>query len=408
MLRCMDTPNEATLVPVPLKIALVTDTYLPEVNGVANTIGHLVSGLLKRGHQICMIRPRQHQQDVPTQQAGYSETLVSGIPIPGYLELKFGLPAQGMLQRLWRHQRPNIVHIATEGPLGWAALSAANKLNIAVSTNFHTNFHSYSQHYHIGLLKRPIAAYLRHFHNKAGCTMVPTAALQQYLKTRGYNNLFVVARGVDTELFHPDKRSAQLRAAWKATDETPVVILVSRIAPEKNLHVVIQAFEQMRTSNPLAQLVIVGDGPARAQLEKQNPHVIFAGMQTGEALAQHYASADIFLYPSLTETYGNVIIEAMASGLAAVTFDYAAAHQYIRHDVNGVLAPFADTAAFITQSRELISDMARVQRIRLAAQETATTLTWDQITREMEAILLDTVRKQRDKDVKPELSIATD
>lgn len=238
--------------------------------------------------------------------------------------------------------------------------------------------------------------------------MVPTDSLQQYLKDRGYNNLFVVARGVDTKLFHPDKRSAQLRAAWKATDETPVVILVSRIAPEKNLHVVIQAFEQMRIINPLTQLVIVGDGPARAQLEKHNPHVIFAGMQTGEALAQHYASADIFLYPSLTETYGNVIIEAMASGLATVSYDYAAAHQHIRHDVNGLLVPFADTAAFITQSLELFSDVARVQRIRLAARETATTLTWDRITRAMEAILLDTVRKQRDKDVKPELSIATD
>jgi glycosyltransferase involved in cell wall biosynthesis len=339
---------------------------------------------------------------------GYEETLVSGMPIPGYPELKSGLPAKGLLLRLWKQQRPDIVHIATEGPLGWSALSAAKKLNIPVSTDFHTNFHSYSQHYGIGLLKKPIAAYLRHFHNKAACTMVPTVSLQQQLEFEGYKNVLVVSRGVDTELFHPAKRSAELRTSWHAADDSPVVMLVSRIAPEKNLHVVIQAFEQMRKINPLARLVMVGDGPARAELEKQHPHVIFAGMQTGEPLAQHYASGDIFLYSSLTETYGNVTIEAMASGLATVAYDYAAARQHIRHDVNGLLVPFADTDAFVAQSRGLISDMDRVQRLRITARQTVESLTWEHIMSEMEAVLFDTMRKQGVRHVQPELSAATD
>ena len=407
-MRRMNTTNESILVPAPLQIALVTETYLPEVNGVAITIGRMVHGLLKRGHRIHMVRPRQSKQDAATKEENYQETLVSGMPIPGYPELKSGLPAKGLLMRLWKHQRPDIVHIATEGPLGWSALSAAKKLGIPVSTDFHTNFHSYSQHYGIGLLKKPIAAYLRHFHNKAACTMVPTVSLQQQLEFEGYKNVFVVSRGVDTELFHPAKRNAELRAAWHAADESPVVMLVSRIAPEKNLQVVIQAFEQMRKINPLARLVMVGDGPARAELEKQHPQVIFAGMQTGEPLAQHYASGDIFLYSSLTETYGNVTIEAMASGLATVAYDYAAARQHIRHDVNGVLVPFADTDAFVTLAKGLISDMERVQRIRVAARETVEALTWEHIMSEMEAVLLDTVRKQGEQHVQPELSAATD
>jgi glycosyltransferase involved in cell wall biosynthesis len=381
---------------------------VPEVNGVAITIGRMVHGLLKRGHHIHMIRPRQFKQDVAAKIDNYSETLVAGMPIPGYPELKSGLPAKGILIRLWKQQRPDIVHIATEGPLGWSALSAARKLNIPVSTDFHTNFHSYTQHYGVGLLKKPIAAYLRHFHNKAACTMVPTASLQQQLEFEGYKNVLVVSRGVDSELFHPAKRSVELRATWHATDETPVVMLVSRIAPEKNLHVVIHAFEQMLKIHPLAKLVFVGDGPARAELEKKYPHVIFAGMQSGEPLAQHYASGDIFLYPSLTETYGNVTIEAMASGLAPVAYDYAAARQHIRHDVNGVLVPFADTDAFITQSKGLISDMDRVQRLRLAARQTVESLTWEHIMGEMESVLLDIVRKQGDQNVQPELSAATD
>jgi glycosyltransferase involved in cell wall biosynthesis len=407
-MRFMNTQNENLKTSVPLQIALVTETYLPEVNGVAITIGRMVQGLRLRGHHIHLVRPRQFKSDVSAQEETYCETLVSGMPIPGYPELKSGLPAKGLLLRLWKKQRPDIVHIATEGPLGWSALSAARKLNIPVSTDFHTNFHSYTQHYGIGLLKKPIAAYLRHFHNKAACTMVPTVSLQQQLEHEGYKNVLVVSRGVDTELFHPAKRSETLRASWGADDFTPVVMLVSRIAPEKNLRVVLQAFEQMREKNPLATLVMVGDGPARAELQRLHPNVVFAGMQTGESLAQHYASGDIFLYSSLTETYGNVTVEAMASSLATIAYDYAAARQHIRHDMNGLLVPFDDTTAFITQAKSLITDMPRVQRLRHAARQTVEALTWDHIMGQMEAVLMDTVRDHGVKHDQPELSVATD
>jgi glycosyltransferase involved in cell wall biosynthesis len=407
-MRNMNTPTPSIQNSAPLQIALVTETYLPEVNGVAITIGRMVQGLRQRGHRIHLIRPRQFKQDISAQETTYRETLVSGMPIPGYPELKSGLPAKGLLTRLWKQQRPDVVHIATEGPLGWSALSAARKLNIPVSTDFHTNFHSYTQHYGIGLLKKPIAAYLRHFHNKAACTMVPTVSLQQQLEHEGYKNVLVVSRGVDTELFHPAKRSQTLRASWGADDSTPVVMLVSRIAAEKNLHVVIQAFEQMRLVNPSARLVMVGDGPARAELQKQHPHVIFAGMKTGEELARHYASGDVFLYPSLTETYGNVTVEAMASSLATIAYDYAAARQHIHHDMNGLLVPFDDTGAFVIQAKALITDMERVQRLRHAARQTVESLTWEHIMGQMEAVLLDTVSSQGVKHGNPELSVATD
>ncbi len=407
-MRNMNTPTPTTQSSAPLQIALVTETYLPEVNGVAITIGRMVQGLRQRGHRIHLIRPRQFKQDISAQETTYRETLVSGMPIPGYPELKSGLPAKGLLTRLWKQQRPDVVHIATEGPLGWSALSAARKLNIPVSTDFHTNFHSYTQHYGIGLLKKPIAAYLRHFHNKAACTMVPTVSLQQQLEHEGYKNVLVVSRGVDTELFHPAKRSQTLRASWGADDSTPVVMLVSRIAAEKNLHVVIQAFEQMRLVNPSARLVMVGDGPARAELQKQHPHVIFAGMKTGEELARHYASGDVFLYPSLTETYGNVTVEAMASSLATIAYDYAAARQHIHHDMNGLLVPFDDTGAFVIQAKALITDMERVQKLRHAARQTVESLTWEHIMGQMEAVLLDTVSSQGVKHGNPELSVATD
>jgi len=407
-MRHMNIPNENFQTSAPLNIALVTETYLPEVNGVAVTVARMVEGMLKRGNRIHMIRPRQSKNDVCGEQTNYRETLMAGMAIPGYSALRIGLPAKGRLVKMWSEQRPDIVHIATEGPLGWSALAAARKLEIPVSTDFHTNFHCYAKHYRIGLFTKPMAAYLRNFHNKASCTIVPTDSLQRQLERDGYQNVIVVSRGVDSELFHPAKRSQRLRDSWGADEETPVVILVSRLAPEKNLNVVIQAFEQMRKIHPLARLVMVGDGPARAELQANNPHVIFAGMQTGEELAQHYASGDIFLYPSLTETYGNVTVESMASGLATVAYDYAAARQHIRHDLNGLLVPYEDTEAFIAQSKAIISDMARVHRLRHAARHTMESQTWERIMGDLESVLIDTIRTQGVSHGQPELSAATD
>ena len=412
-MRRMNKPDYSLNIPEPstaaqLQIAMVTETYPPEVNGVAITIGRMVHGLRQRQHHIHVIRPRQHKQDVALKEDGYAETLVGGMPIPGYPELKSGFPAKGTLLRLWRAQRPDVVHIVTEGPLGWSAMAAARKLQIPVSTDFHTNFHSYSSHYGIGLLKKPIAAYLRHFHNKTDCTMVPTNSLKEELEKDGYKDVLVVSRGVDAELFNPSKRNAELRTQWGAAENTPVVMLVSRLAPEKNLSVVIQAFDSMREANPDALLVMVGDGPARAELEKQHPHVIFAGMRTGEDLAAHFASGDIFLYPSLTETYGNVTVEAMASGLATLAYDYAAAQQHIRHDQNGLLAPFDNTAEFIAQARALVTDAERIQRLRTEARHTVEQLTWEHILGQLEEVLINLARKQEAEHVQTELSPATD
>jgi len=395
--------------PSQLRVAVITETYPPEVNGVAITIGHMVRVLRKRKHHIQLIRPRQHKQDAATQDDGYEEVLLAGMPIPGYPELKVGLPAKGAVLRLWRQQRPDIVHIATEGPLGWTALTAARKLGIPVSTDFHTNFHSYTKHYGVGLLKKPMAAYLRHLHNKADCTMVPTSALQHELEASRYENVLVVPRGVDTRLFHPAKRSAALRSEWGVDDDTPVVMLVSRLAPEKNLPVVIRAFEEMRTIEPRCKLVIVGDGPARAELErKQHPNVIFAGMRKQEDLAAHYASGDIFLYPSITETYGNVTVEAMSSGLATIAYDYAAAHKHIRHDVNGLLVPYDDTASFIAQAKALVGDSARILRLRTEARMTVESPTWEDVAGQLETVLVNLVSAQGAHHVESKLYTAAD
>ena len=187
-----------------LRVALVTETYPPEVNGVALTIDRLVRGLQARHHDIQLIRPRQAAVDAPFSHVGpepQEQLLMPGLPIPRYPHLRMGMPAKRALLGHWSLRRPDLVHIATEGPLGWSALQAARKFRLPVSSDFRTNFHSYSRHYGIGWLRKPIAAYLRRFHNQAQCTMVPTVSLQQELEKLGFERLLVVARGVDHQAF---------------------------------------------------------------------------------------------------------------------------------------------------------------------------------------------------------------
>ena len=392
MLRPMDAA-EFTCQTLPsmrpqLRIAVVTETYPPEVNGVAMTLGRLVDGLQVRNHQVQLIRPRQHSDDQPQPTATLSEHLQRGIALPRYEGLKMGLPAKAALTRLWTLNRPDVVQIATEGPLGWSALAAANKLRLPVASDFHTNFHSYSNHYGLGLLRRAIVAYLRKFHNKADVTLVPTEGIRRELLGYGYENLEVIGRGVDTRLFHPGRRAADLRARWGVAGHETVALYVGRLAAEKNLALVFRAFDAMRAAHSATRLVLVGDGPERASWQARRPDAIFCGTQIGEALAAHFASGDVFLFPSLTETWGNVTIEAMASGLAVVAYDCAAAEEIIRHGENGLKAPPEDEAAFIEQAQSLAPDTARQRRLGNAAAARAAHLSWDAIIDGFEHVLL--------------------
>jgi glycosyltransferase involved in cell wall biosynthesis len=352
------------------------------------TLGRMVTALQARNHQVQLIRPRQGAADAAATRENFEEVLKPGLPIPRYDSLRMGLPARQGLLKLWRVKRPDVVQVATEGPLGWSAISAAHKLRIPVASDFHTNFHRYSRHYGVGWLQRPISAYLRKFHNKALVTMVPTQEMRDALTASGYRNVRVVARGVDTRLFSPAHRSGELRRSWGLGSDDLVALVVGRIAPEKNLPLVLSAFATMREEKPRMKLVFVGDGPDRTALERRFPEHIFAGMRTGEDLARHYASGDVFLFASLTETFGNVTLEAMASGLAVVAYDYAAARQHIRHEENGLLAPCDDERRFTHLSRMLASDPRRVRSLGLAARATAERVDWENVYDDLERVLM--------------------
>jgi glycosyltransferase involved in cell wall biosynthesis len=371
-----------------LHVAMVTETYPPEVNGVARTIGLVAEGLRARGHRVQLVRPRQNGHD----HAGAGELLSRGLSIPRYPQLKMGLPAGSALARCWSLDRPDLVHIATEGPLGWSALAAARKLEIPVATDFHTNFQTYSRHYGFAWLARPVMAYLREFHNRAGCTMVPTAEMAEQLAAAGYRGLRVVGRGVDPAVFSPQRRSRQLRARWGADDATPVALCVSRFAPEKNLPLVIRAFEEMRRVQPATRLVLVGDGPMTEALRRRNIGYVIAGRLVNGELSAHYASGDVFLFPSTSETFGNVTLEAMASGLGIVAYCYAAARQHLEHGRSALLAPFDDVEAFLALSRRMAREPLLPRELGAAARAAAERLTWERVVDDFESVLADVAR----------------
>jgi glycosyltransferase involved in cell wall biosynthesis len=363
-----------------MNIALVTETFPPEVNGVAMTLSRLVGGMRTRGHTVEVVRPRQTSEVANGMvDATALDYVVPGMPIPFYRALRMGLPVTGQLKKRWRERRPDVVHVATEGPLGLAALRAAHLLKLPVTSTFHTNFHQYGGHYGLTLGRDLALRYLRWFHNRTRSTMVPASDLREQLAADGFERLVVLARGVDGALFSPAKRSEALRAGWGAEPGDPVVIYVGRIAAEKNLSLAVEAFIEFRRTEPRARFVLVGDGPERAALEKAYPDFHYAGMKRGEELAACYASADVFVFASTTETFGNVVTEALASGLVVLAYDYAAGREHVRDGENGFVAAFGDRAAFLTGVHTLLARRADWPAIRAAARKSAESITWSAI-----------------------------
>jgi glycosyltransferase involved in cell wall biosynthesis len=371
-----------------LRIAVVTETWPPEVNGVAVTLAKLVQGLCLRNHDVQLIRPRQTSGDQASHDPGFEEVLMRGMPIPRYPELKLGLPSKKNLIKAWTLRRPDVVHIATEGPLGWSALQAAKVLKLPVTSDFRTNFHSYSKHYGVGWLRKPIVAYLRKFHNATACTMVPTQALRAELSSHGFLNLKVVARGVDTQLFNPSRRSEALRSSWQAGPQTVVLISVGRLAVEKNLGQVMASYEALRSVGADVKLVLVGDGPMREQIQQRCPDAVFAGMLSHDQLAHYYASADLFLFPSQSETFGNVTVEALASGLPVLAFDCAAATDWVKPDVNGWLIPESQPEMYVTTAVRVVQSAATLARVTASTRTQVGQLDWQEIAEQVEDVLL--------------------
>jgi len=372
---------ECRLTMAQIRISIVTETYVPDVNGVANSLRQLLSALNPEQFRIQIIRTCPRSGWLPESE----EVWCRGLTIPMYPDLQLGLPARRRIARAWKSFQPDLVYIATEGPLGNSALRQARRQGIPVISAFHTNFHRYSSYYGLGWIKSLTLAWLRRFHNRTAATLVPAGEIAAALSADGFRNVSVLPHGVDCQLFHPRRRSIALRQQWQVGSE-PVLLYVGRIAAEKNIPLAIRSWQALRAQGTDARLVMVGDGPMRAELEREYPQIVFAGVQTGEALARYFASADAFIFPSQTETFGLVTLEAMASGLPVVAFNMAAAQMHVQAGINGELAITDTDDAFIAATLRLAG--SNLQAMGVAARSQAERASWQSVAEQFSTLAI--------------------
>ncbi len=273
--------------------------------------------------------------------------------------------------------KPDLVHIATEGPLGLNALRACRTMNLPLVSSFHTNFPSYASHYGASMLEPALWRYLRWFHNSGQATLCPTRSISELLQTQAFRNVQVWGRGVDSTRFCPDKRSDETRDRFGIGHSEIVILYAGRLAAEKNLGMLVNAVQALNRRIP-ARLLLVGDGPLRAKLESSDGGTtIFTGYRHGEELSQLYAAADVFAFPSITDTFGNVILEAMASGVPAVGFDVPGPRDIIRHGETGLIAPAISAEAMTSALHTALNDRTELRRLSINARQYALSQTWD-------------------------------
>jgi glycosyltransferase involved in cell wall biosynthesis len=373
------------------RLLLVTETFPPEINGVARTLGRWVDAFRARGHVVEVIRPCQ---------PGESRTrgLVYGMPLPFYRQVRVGVASPARLAAMLAERKPDLVHIATEGPLGLSALLASRWRGIPVASSFHTNFDHYASHYGFFGLDWIGIRYLRWFHNRTRVTLVPSQATRGRLLASGFARVEIWSRGVDAQVFSPAHRDEQLRRALGLAPDDPLLIYVGRLAPEKNLPTLVQAFTRLRAALPperanRLRLALVGHGPLGDALTSM-PGIILTGVQRGQDLSRWYASGDIFAFPSQSETFGNVVLEAQASGLAVVGFDCQGVNEQVVSEENGLLVP---PDGDMVPSLQRLCESVELRRLfGSAARARALQLDWkpifDDLERRYQAII-DTKRR---------------
>ena len=362
----------------PRRVALVASSYNYIKDGVALTLNRLVEYLERQGVEVLVFAPvakspafAHHGTLVP----------VPSLPLPPRPEYRvaFGLQRQAV-DRL-RAFRPDIIHIALAPDfLGYSVLKVAQKMRVPVVASYHTRFETYLKHYwYVAGFTGVVRCYLRHVYGACREVYVPSQSIVDALLADGFRNNFRLwPRGVDTSLFNPNKRSSAWRAKNGIGESEFVVTFVSRLVREKRLDILVAALLLMEARGVVHRSVIVGDGPERAALERQLPGAVFTGFEEGEELARAYASSDVFLFPSETETFGNVTLEAMASGLPCVCADATGSRSLVVHGCTGYLAKPGCAPEFADNVAALACDPQLRQRMGAAARERSLGFSWDE------------------------------
>lgn len=370
----------------PLRVLYCTDTYPPQVNGVSVVASLSVDGLSFRGWQCGVVSPRYPTNwHDPFRRAdvAYSRTYLTtlpSVPLPGYPDIRLSLPRRSQVEEAIRAVRPHIVHAQTEFVIGRMGAQAALRAGIPLVTSYHTDFGRYAAAYGVPAIEGLVSRSLARFHRAAARTYTPGGPAAEDLRRMGVANVEVWGRGVDLEIFSPDRRTDSVRSTL-GLDGAFVFLHVGRLAAEKGVERILAAFAlaRERLAPRSVRLVIAGSGPRKDSLQAAAPpDTHFLGhLDRSTALPALYASADAFLFASHTETLGLVVLEAMASGLPVVAAPMGGVADHLRHDVNGLAYAGGDVPAFADALVRVVQDDLLHRRLSGGARRTALGLSWE-------------------------------
>jgi phosphatidylinositol alpha 1,6-mannosyltransferase len=358
-----------------VRLALFTDTYLPQMNGVSRTLERLVAAARERGATVRVFTTTdpEMQHDDP------DEVRWNSVPFWAYPQVRLSAPRALAARAALTDWKPDLVHVATEFGVGLAGRMAAKSLGIALVTSYHTSFTAYAEFYQLGALAELGWLYFRWFHSAAARTFTPTEAIRDEVMEHGFTNVGVWGRGVDGERFDPAFRSMEWRRGLDIADDAMVVLYVGRIAKEKGLEHALREMRTLAEVAPSIRFVFVGDGPYDDELRAAAPSsAIFTGRLSGVPLSTAYASADVFLFPSVTDTFGNVLLEAMASGLVVLAADAGNTRELVG-STRGLIVPVEQPGAIAQALQVLDRDRAKHGTFRAAAQQWARARTWPEV-----------------------------
>lgn len=354
-----------------MRVALFTDTYLPDVNGVSKTLARWVNYLQKNNVEVRVFAPSIPKEGFSDQ--GDTVHRMFSVPFMLYSELRLGIPNPIQVNKLLDEFQPTIVHCATPFNIGLYGHRYAMKHKIPFVASYHTHFDQYLSHYNIEFIEQTLWKYMKWFHQECRKIYVPSPSTGDYLVEQGFEAgvIEVWGRGLDLSTFTPLVDRKRVLAGHGVSDEKFVVLYVGRLAPEKNVDVFFEVYKRFSKKYPgKFQFVLAGDGPLNDELrgafpKDENPDLSFLGFIQGKALAEIYAAADVFLFPSATETFGNVVLEAMGSGTPVIGAAAGGVKDNIQHERTGLLCEPGNAHAFemsllrLAEDRDLRMEMVR-------------------------------------------------
>ncbi|MCM3759883.1 glycosyltransferase family 1 protein [Alkalihalobacillus oceani] len=360
-----------------MRIAIFSDTYAPEVNGVARTLKRYTNYLDTKGIEYRLFVPESR---TPVPKVPHIERFMS-IPFLFYPDCRLALPNPLYIRQALDEFKPTLIHVATPFNLGLFGLHYGKKHHIPMVASYHTHFDDYLAYYHATLFKKWIWKYLHWFHHSFDRVYVPSESTKQKLIDRDFHpSIDIWGRGVNHQFFSPVKKSNHVRKKYRIKEKN-ILLYVGRVAPEKDVHIVLETFHALPAHiKKQTHLLLVGDGPLFQSLSaKAHPQITWTGFLEGEALSEVYASSDLFLFPSPTETFGNVVLEAQSSGLPVIGARAGGVQHLVSHGVNGFLCEAKDTKSFAHYTTLLLEQKSLRRSFSEKSRAFALTLSWDEI-----------------------------